>query len=118
MEAVRQPSLPRVHWDWSADAEALWDDPIKIGKSLVALALDTERKHDTFQKHHSGPFRERRAFRFNVVRGLEDIGLEEADKQGAILAATRRYAQAEDVYDRMEMCAWALRDRECVSVSR
>lgn len=34
------------------------DDPIKIGKSLVALALalDMERKHDTFQKHHSGPF--------------------------------------------------------------
>jgi len=92
-------------------------DAIKIGKSLVSIALDTERRHNTFQKHHSSLFRENRGFRFNVIRGLEDIGLEEADKQGAILAATRRYTQSEDIYDRMEACAQALHDSKCASTA-
>jgi hypothetical protein len=96
--------------------KAFQDSPVDVAKTLVSIALDTENVAETFQRHHSALFQENRAFRFNVVRGLEDIGLEEASKQGHILAVTRRYFQSEDVFGRLEKCSQAIQgNQNCVS---
>jgi predicted acylesterase/phospholipase RssA len=92
------------------------ENPIDVAKALVQIALDTEKTAETFRRHHSALYSENRAFRFNVIRGLEDIGLEEASKEGRILAATRRYLQSQDVFSLLEKCSQALKgQQECVS---
>ena len=95
--------------------KAFEDYAISIGNALVAIATDNEKVAETFQKHHSRLFRDNRAFRFNALRGLEDIGLEGPSKQGAIMAATRGYIQTENVANQLEACAQLLRNRECTS---
>lgn len=64
----------------------------KLATTLVAVAVDTERTAERFQRQ------EVRAhglssvyFRFNVSRGLENVGLEEHAKQATIVAATKNY---------------------------
>jgi hypothetical protein len=70
---------------------------------------------ETFQRHHAALYSGNRAFRFNVIRRLEDVGLKEASKEGQILAATRRYLQSQDVFALLEKCSQALKGRqECV----
>lgn len=87
-----------------------------VAKTLVQITLDTEKTAETFQRHHSALYSENRAFRFNVIRGLEDVGLEEASKEGQILAATRRYLESQDVFGLLEKCSQALKgQQECVS---
>lgn len=86
----------------------------EVGEALVAIATNTEQTADMFQKHHSKLYRERRAFRYNVGQGLENIGLEEAAKLQDIQAATRRYIQTEDVFTSLEACAKKLSKRECM----
>jgi predicted acylesterase/phospholipase RssA len=94
---------------------AFRDSPISVAKALVNIALDTEKVAETFQRHHATLFQENRAFRFNVIRGLEDIGLEEASKQGHILAVTRRYLQSQDVFSQLEKCSEAMQGKQnCV----
>jgi hypothetical protein len=44
---------------------------VDIGKALVKVALDTEQRAETFQKQHTRLFQEKRAFRFNVVKGVQ-----------------------------------------------
>ena len=96
--------------------KAFQDSPVDVAKALVSIALDTENVAETFQRHHAPLFQENRAFRFNVVRGLEDVGLEEASKQGHILAVTRRYFESEDVFGRLEKCSHVIQgNQNCVS---
>jgi hypothetical protein len=54
-----------------------------------------------------------RYYRFNVVRGLEDIGLEESKKRKEIAAATRRYVESQEVFKQMQAFAGNLAGREC-----
>jgi hypothetical protein len=54
-----------------------------------------------------------RYYRFNVVRGLEDIGLEEAKKVKEMAAATRRYISSQEVHKQMQACAGSIAGREC-----
>jgi hypothetical protein len=88
----------------------------EIGEALVAIATNTEKVADTFQKHHSNIYEERRAFRFNVGQGLEEVGLEEAGKVVDIEAATRRYISTQDTYLSLQACATGLKQRECTSI--
>jgi hypothetical protein len=52
-------------------------------------------------------------YRFNVSRGLEDIGLEEAKKVKEMEAATRRYISSQEVHSQMQACAGSIAGREC-----
>jgi hypothetical protein len=54
-----------------------------------------------------------RYYRFNVVRGLEEIGLEEAKKVKEMAAATRRYISSQEVHKQMQACAGSITGREC-----
>lgn len=93
--------------------KAFKDDVTHIGKTLVAIATETERTAEIFQRerpllHSTGQYS-----RFNVLRGLEDIGLEESKKIKEMAAATRRYIESQDVFERMQAIAGTNARQEC-----
>jgi hypothetical protein len=71
------------------------DDVFHIGETLLAIATETERTTERFQRHLDEASR---YYRFNVACGLEDIGLEESIKRKEIATATQRYLQAQEVF--------------------
>jgi predicted acylesterase/phospholipase RssA len=89
------------------------DDVLHIGQTLAAIATETEQTAERFRRDKSYLDNGGRYFRFNVVRGLEEIGLEESRKKKEIAAATRRYVQSQDVFKQMQACANSIAQREC-----
>lgn len=85
--------------------------------TLVSIATNSDATADLFQKHHSQLFRNRVAFRYNVDRGLEAIGLEEASKANDIRAASRRYIQMQEVFSSISDCTLRLKAKYCTSES-
>ena len=88
------------------------DDPIKLGKALIAIATDTEKRAEDFHRHHAHMALEYRYFRFNVLRGLENVGLEDASKKDQIMTSTQKYLQSEATFSDVEACARMLIGRE------
>ncbi|KAJ5663838.1 hypothetical protein N7507_004569 [Penicillium longicatenatum] len=80
-----------------------------VAKALQAIAMETEQTADRFRKQYTDLFQSRRAFRFNVVRGLDNVGLEEVSKWGSIKAATRNYVQNEEAYVAMRDCTESIK---------
>jgi hypothetical protein len=89
------------------------DDVLHIGETLIAIATETEQTAERFRQDKSQLDSSGRYFRFNVVRGLEDVGLEESAKRKEIASATRRYITSQDVFKQMQACAGNLAGREC-----
>jgi hypothetical protein len=89
------------------------DDVLHIGETLVAIATETEQTAERFRRERSLLDSTGRNYRFNVVRGLEDIGLEEAKKVKEMAAATRRYISSQEVHKQMQACAGGIAGMEC-----
>jgi Ankyrin repeats (3 copies)/Ankyrin repeat len=91
------------------------DDVLHIGETLVAIATETEQTAERFRRDKAYLDNNSRYFRFNVVRGLEDVGLEESVKVKEIAAATRRYVTSQETFKQVQACAANLRSRnnEC-----
>ncbi|KAI9670732.1 MAG: hypothetical protein M1817_003842 [Caeruleum heppii] len=70
-----------------------------VGKTLLALATETEQTAETFYREHRTLARDCKYFRFSVDRGLEHVGLEESSKASAIVSATRRYLESQAVFE-------------------
>jgi hypothetical protein len=89
---------------------------LDVGEALKAIATDTEEVADSFRKDYTSLFSSPcpRAFRFNVLRGLETIGLEDVSKWGDIKSATRLYVQMEEVHTQIKECARNLKERDCM----
>jgi predicted acylesterase/phospholipase RssA len=88
-------------------------DLIGIGKSLLAIATETEKTAERFSRDKSRLEDAGRYYRFNVLRGLEDIGLEDSKRKNAIVAATDRYIESQVVFKQMKACADSMSGREC-----
>lgn len=88
------------------------DGAIELGKALLAIATDTEKRAEEFHRHHSHMARQHRYFRFNVLRGLENVGLEHVSKRDQIMASTQAYLQSETVFSSIEACGLMLIERE------
>ncbi|OCL00351.1 uncharacterized protein K441DRAFT_99752 [Cenococcum geophilum 1.58] len=88
------------------------DNVLYIGKTLVAIATETEQTAERFRQDKSLLDNTSRYYRFNVARGLEDIGLEESKKSKEIAAATRRYIGSQEVFKQMQACADNVAGRE------
>jgi hypothetical protein len=93
--------------------KAFKDDVFNIGKTLAAIAMETEQTAERFRRERGLLDCTGRYYRFNVAWGLEDIGLEEAKKVKEMAAATRRYTSSQEVYKQMQACAGSITDREC-----
>jgi hypothetical protein len=89
------------------------DDVLHVGETLVAIATETEQTAERFRRERTLLDSTGRYYRFNVVRGLEDIGLEEAKKVKEMAAATRRYISSQEVHKQMQACAGSIAGREC-----
>ncbi|KAH7408090.1 acyl transferase/acyl hydrolase/lysophospholipase [Phaeosphaeria sp. MPI-PUGE-AT-0046c] len=84
-----------------------------IDRSLKKIAIDAELYAQNFRHKNSKLFDSRRAFRFNVHSGLENIDLEEVAKWGEIKAATRLYMQEEQVHEQIKDFVKNMQTREC-----
>jgi hypothetical protein len=89
------------------------DDVMHIGATLVAIATETEQTAERFRREKTLLDSTGRYYRFNVVRGLEDIGLEESKKVKEMAGATRKYIGSQDVYKQMQACAGNIAGRAC-----
>jgi predicted acylesterase/phospholipase RssA len=89
------------------------DDVLHIGETLVAIATETEQTAERFRRERQLLDSTGRYYRFNVVRGLEEIGLEEAAKVKEMAAATRQYIASQEVHKQMQACAGSVAGREC-----
>jgi predicted acylesterase/phospholipase RssA len=84
--------------------KAFKDDIYHIGETLVAIATETELTAERFRRERSLLDSTGRYYRFNVMRGLEDIGLEEVKKVKEIAAATRRYISSQEALNQVQAC--------------
>lgn len=93
--------------------EAFGNTLAAIGHTLKSMATETEKTAYEFLRANSKLHEDRRYFRFNVLSGLDNVGLEEAAKRPQIVAATRRYIIYEETQGQLKSCAETLRLREC-----
>jgi hypothetical protein len=96
------------------DVKAFGGSLKDIGNTLKTMSTETEKTAHEFLREHTRLHTEQRYFRFNVLRGLENVGLEEAGKRAEIVSATRRYVAFEGTKKELESCAETLRLRECM----
>lgn len=89
------------------------DDVLGIAATLKELATETERTAQQFHRDKSSLDDEGRYYRFNVDRGLEEVGLEESKKKTEIAAATRNYVESQAVFKQMKACASNLAGKQC-----
>lgn len=62
-----------------------------LGQTVVQIATETDNTERKFIARWAKHFDEKRYFRFNVNQGLQNIGLDEYKKKGAMEAATTGY---------------------------
>jgi hypothetical protein len=83
-------------------------------KTLQSIATSCEAVAEKFRRQHRSL--EGRFFRFNVLRGLEGIGLEAANKHDLIVTATRQYLESQASLLEIERFQSAMlqRQRMCI----
>jgi predicted acylesterase/phospholipase RssA len=86
-------------------ARRFGDSVLEIARTLKEIATDTQSTANEFHSEHSGMSTSGRYFRFNVQRGLEDIGLEQSDRMPEVAAATSAYLEEEQALLAAEGCA-------------
>jgi hypothetical protein len=89
------------------------DNVLNIGKTLVAIATETEQTAEKFRQDKKHLDDSGRYYRSNAEHGLEDDGLEESKKRKEIAAATGRYISSQVVFKQMQACASNMAGREC-----
>lgn len=96
-----------------ASFKSLGDSVPRVVKALVKIATDCEQVAEEFRREHRSLDQRHRLFRFNA-RGLEDVGLEEVSKMGAIESATHGYLGTQETHSSIALCCSLLKTRhEC-----
>jgi hypothetical protein len=75
---------------------------IGIVKALKEMATYTENAWRDFRANHKDLKNADRLYRFNVVRGLEKVGLEDAKSRATIQQMTTFYMSSEDMVDTLK----------------
>jgi predicted acylesterase/phospholipase RssA len=87
-----------------------------LSRTVVQIATETEATEQKFIARWARHFDEKRYFRFNVEQGLQDIGLEEYKKKGAIAAASESYLKHTDRKLRVRDCIQNLKQKQSVYI--
>lgn len=74
--------------------EPFGKDPFAIGRTLLQIAVETERTANDFQREHEELDEQNRYFRFNVLRGLEKVKLEDRKSRNIIVTQTQAYGSS------------------------
>ncbi|KAF4461421.1 kinesin [Fusarium albosuccineum] len=77
----------------------------ELAKAIKSIAIESEEKSNMFQGHFPSLCAEGLYFRFNVIQGLNRVGLGEADKLGDIDAYTDHYCNSPQTARQIESCA-------------
>ncbi|OAL42852.1 hypothetical protein IQ07DRAFT_686153 [Pyrenochaeta sp. DS3sAY3a] len=93
-------------------------DVLHVGETLVGIATEMEQTAERFRRKQQLLDSTGRYYRFNVVRGLEDIGLEGAKKVKEMAAATRRYMGSQEAHKQIQTCAGNVASREYFGIYR
>jgi len=80
-----------------------------LGQTVVEIATETENTEKKFIARWAKHFDKKRYYRFNVDHGLQNIGLNEYKKKGAIEAATKEYLNHTERKLRVRDCIQNLR---------
>jgi hypothetical protein len=89
------------------------DNVLHIGETLVAIATETEWTAERFQRKRPLLDSTEQYYRFNILRGLQDIRLEKAKKVKEMAAATQQYISSQEVHKQMQAYAGSIAGREC-----
>jgi predicted acylesterase/phospholipase RssA len=73
------------------DVAPFGNDALAVGKTLKAIATETERTANEFQRGHRNLDDNNAYYRFNVEKGLEKVGLEDAKSRTEIATMTQAY---------------------------
>lgn len=84
---------------------------VEVAAALKAIATESEAIAEQFQRQHVPLVGNSTLFRFNVIDGLQGIGLEDADRLGEIEASTDRYCATVSVKQQVQACASRLREK-------
>ncbi|KAJ6081476.1 hypothetical protein N7499_006350 [Penicillium canescens] len=86
-----------------------------LNDDLVALATETEKTARNFEITHRGLLEQPpRYYRFNVEQGLQEVGLEEFEKENIIVSNTNAYLGSQQEVFRVRDCADNLKLKECL----
>ena len=87
-----------------------------LSQTVVQIATETENTEKRFIARWAKHFDEKRYFRFNVDQGLQNIGLDEYKKKGAVEAATEGYISHQAQKFRVRDCIQNLRLKQSVYI--
>jgi predicted acylesterase/phospholipase RssA len=97
--------------------KAFEDSMIKfLSQTVVEIATETENTERKFIARWAEHFDEKRYFRFNVDQGLQNIGLDEYKKKGAMEAATEGHLTHVAQKFRVRDCVRNLRLKQSVYI--
>ena len=85
-------------------------------QTLKDIATETENTAAQSLSQHRGLLDQQRYFRYNVDQGLQDVGLEEHQKEALIESATRKYLANELQKRSLRACAKNLGMKQCAFV--
>ncbi|KAI0543831.1 hypothetical protein F4679DRAFT_567226 [Xylaria curta] len=88
------------------------DDVLHIGKTLAAIATETEKTAERFRLDKLKLVESGLYYRFSVAKGLETVGLQESAKKADIAAATVRYVQSQEVFQQFKSCALKMSNKD------
>ena len=88
----------------AAPGEAVTGNLLSLAERLKEIVLDSEQINKDFRLDNSEMVRNGRLYRFNVLHGLADVGLEEHQARNRIATYTDRYLDDPDVFDMVQNC--------------
>lgn len=80
------------------------------GEGDDMAAREAERSASWFERENDDLIANGQYFRFNVDKGLENVGLDQALQRTLLVGATRNYLRQQEVRDEVEACAKSLED--------
>lgn len=91
------------------------DSVLGIFKTLTNITTETKDTANWFHREQSSLFDKGFCFRFNVPRGMGDIGLAETEQRATIKSMTDDHLQSQVAQTGIKSCVRALKERQCMS---
>ena len=88
----------------AAPGQAVTGNLVELVKRLSRMVTDSEKTNREFRMDNNEMVRNGRLYRFNVMLGLADIGLEEHEAIDKIATYTDTYLDDPDIFDAVQSC--------------
>ena len=88
----------------AAPGQAVTGNLISLIERLKEIVTDSEQTYKDFRLENNDMVRDGKLYRFNVLHGLADVGLEEHQAIPKVATYTDRYLDDPEVFDRVQAC--------------